>query len=244
MKHTMHIKPITTRIFRENESLLKFVISHFKILPEKAVVVVTSKIVALADGRTVPYIERGDPAFGDLVRKESEWAMQTKYTWLSLKDGTVMASAGIDRSNAAGKMVLLPRNSFDAARRLLKELKRVYKRKKLGVLITDSRLLPLRAGVVGVALGYAGFKGVRDYRGQKDIFGRTLHFSRTDIADSLATAAVLTMGEGNEQQPLAIITQAPVEFVLRNPSQSELCINPHEDIYQPFFAKINTWKNV
>lgn len=234
----MNIKAIKTKVFSEHENLAGFIFTHVPRLPEKSILVITSKIVALSEGRTVPHLSINNPAFGKLVKKESQWALRTKYTWLSLKDDTVMASAGIDRSNAAGKMVLLPKDSYASARALLAKIRKHYKRKNIGVLITDSRLLPLRAGVVGVSLGYAGFRGVREYRGAKDIFGRTLHFSRTDVADSLATAAVLAMGEGDEQQPLALITEAPVEFVKRNPSKSELRIDPREDLYQPLFEKI------
>ncbi len=234
----MNIQAIKTRVFRENEDLLAFIHHYVPTLSESSVLVITSKIVTLAEGRTVPFIDADDPAFETLIRQESDWAMRTKYVWLTLKDGTVMASAGIDRSNAAGKLVLLPRDSFASARRICTTLKQQYKLKKLGVLITDSRVLPLRAGVVGVATGYAGFRGIRDYRGQQDIFGRRLHFSRTDVADSLASAAVVVMGEGKEQQPLAHITDAPVIFTDRSSPRTELRIDPADDMYQPFFERI------
>jgi F420-0:gamma-glutamyl ligase len=99
----------------------------------------------------------------------------------------------------------------------------------------------LRAGVVGVALGYAGFHGVRNYIGKKDIFGRVLKMSKTDVADSLATAAVFCMGEGKEQQPLALIINAPVVFTNKI-NKRELLIDPREDIYQPLFEKIKKIK--
>ena len=105
------------------------------------------------------------------------------------------------------------------------------------MVITDSRLLPLRSGIVGVAMGYAGFRGIKDYRKTPDIFGRILHFSQTDIADSIATAAVLTMGEGPEQQPLALIEDAPVIFTDRI-NRHELEIDIAEDVYQPLFENI------
>jgi len=120
-------------------------------------------------------------------------------------------------------------------------LQKKFKIKNLGVLITDSRLFPLRAGIVGAAIGYAGFKGVKDYRGTGDIFGRILKLSRTDIADSLATAAVVCMGEGREQQPLALITDAPVVFT-EKVNKKELYIDPREDLYQPLFEKIKKIK--
>ena len=112
-----------------------------------------------------------------------------------------------------------------------------YKIKKLGVIITDSRTFPLRAGIMGVALGYAGFRAVRDYRGTKDIFGRVLKMSRTDVGDSLATAAVLCMGEGKEQQPLALIKDAPIEFIDKI-NKKELQINIEDDLYLPLFRRI------
>jgi coenzyme F420-0:L-glutamate ligase/coenzyme F420-1:gamma-L-glutamate ligase len=97
--------------------------------------------------------------------------------------------------------------------------------------------MPLRSGVVGIALGYAGFKGFRDYRGKPDIYGRKLKFSSTDVADSLATVAVFLMGEGDEKQPLALIQDVPVEFCERV-NRNELHIDIENDMFKPFFQKM------
>ena len=229
----MNISAIKTRIFKENEDLEEFIVEHVGRLTDGSVLAITSKIVALSEGRTAYPKDREE-----IIKRESTFAIRTKYTWLTIKDGTVMASAGVDESNADGKLVLLPKNSFDAADVIRKKLLQRFNLHTLGVIITDSRLLPLRAGIVGVALGYAGFKGVRDYRGTPDIFGRILQLARTDIADGLATAAVLEMGEGAEQQPLALIEDAPVEFtdiVDRN----ELHIDIEEDVYRPLFNSMD-----
>ena len=231
----MKITPIKTQLFKEREALVPFIKKNIPKLLEESILVVTSKIVALAEGRTA-YVKNMKEKV-QLIKKESQWAMQTKYVWLTIRDGMVMASAGIDESNANGKLILLPEDSFESAALLRNQLKKIYKIKKLGVVITDSRLLPLRNGVVGVALGYAGFKGIKSYLGKPDLFGRKFHFSKTDVADSIATAAVLTMGEGRERCPLAVITNAPIEFVERI-SRKELEIDIAEDIYQPLFAKI------
>ena len=229
----MIVKPIKTSIFHERDDLVAFVVSYVKKLPEKSVIVITSKIVALAEGRTA-VIENAETK-ERLIRQESEIAIATKYTWLTVKDGMVMASAGIDESNANGKLILLPKDSFSTARLLRQKLCLRYGLKELGVLITDSRTIPLRAGVAGVALGYAGFRGIKDYRGTPDIFGRKFKVSRTDVADSLATAAVFVMGEGNEQQPLAIIKQAPLTFCERV-NRQELRIDIEDDMYLPLFS--------
>ncbi|MBU2613233.1 coenzyme F420-0:L-glutamate ligase [Patescibacteria group bacterium] len=231
----MNVHPIKTRIFREGDDLFMFVRDHLRKLPERSVLVVTSKIVALSERRTA--VAGDDKAEERLIRSESDVAIPTKYVWLTIKDGMVMASAGIDKSNADGKLVLLPKDSYKAARLLRAKLRRAYKVTHLGVLLTDSRTVPFRAGVTGVSLGYAGFRGVRDYRGQPDLFGRTLTFSRTDIADGLAAAAVLVMGEGDERQPLALVTGAPIEFCDRI-RREELHIDIEDDMYRPLFLKL------
>jgi F420-0:gamma-glutamyl ligase len=152
-----------------------------------------------------------------------------------------MASAGIDESNANGKLIMLPKNSYLAARKLRKRLMHKWQLKDLGILITDSRSMPLRAGVTGVALGYAGFRGVRDYRGTPDIFNREFKMSRTDVADSLAAAAVLVMGEGREQFPLAVIEDSPIDFCQRV-NGKEMCIDLKDDMYRPLFGSWATRK--
>ena len=235
----MEVTPIKTRVFKEGEDLVTFIRANIPELSNGAVLVVTSKIVALAERRTATFRNKKDKV--RLIKEESDYAMHTKYTWLTIRDGLVMASAGIDESNANGKLILLPRDCFITAAVLRKTLLKLYRIRKLGIIITDSRLFPLRNGVVGVALGYAGFKGLKDYRGLKDIFGRKFHFEKSDIADSLATAAVLVMGEGSERQPLTVITGAPVDFVERI-DKKELRIDIKEDVYQPLFARIKRIK--
>lgn len=235
----MKVIPIKTKIFKENENLVDFITSNIKKLEDNSIIVVTSKVVALSEGRTA--IVKNEKEKEELIKRESQFAMKTKYTWLTIKDGMVLAAAGVDESNADGKIILLPKDSFKVSSQIRTQLLKYYKVKNLGILITDSRLLPLRAGVVGVALGYAGFKGVRNYIGHKDLFGRKLKMSRTDVADSLATSAVYLMGEGSECQPLAVITDSKVEF--RNKiDKNELKIDIKEDIYQPLFEKIKKIK--
>ena len=231
----MLVTPIKTALFKENGDLFSFLDKYLPRLKNKDIVVITSKIVALSEGRFC--ILKNEREKDELIKKESDWAMKTKYVWLTIKDGDVLANAGIDESNANGKIILLPKDSYDSAKKIRDYLMKKNKLKKLGVIVTDSRLLPLRAGVVGVALGYAGFKGIKNYIGKPDLFGRPFEFSKTDMADSVATAAVLVMGEGIEKQPLALISSAPVEFTDKT-NRKELKIDIQEDIYKPLFEKI------
>lgn len=231
----MQISPIKTRIFRENENLIDFIFEYVKNLKENSVLVVTSKIVALSEGRTVEY--KNERQKIELIKKESKFYIKTKFVWLTLKDGTIMADAGIDESNAKGKLILLPKDSFISAYKIRSLLCTHYKIKNLGIIISDSGLLPFRNGVIGMARGYAGFKGVKNYKGKKDIFGRKFRYSKTNIADGLATTATLCMGEGNERQPLALITDAPVVFTNKI-NKRELKINPVDDIFYPLLKDL------
>ena len=231
----MQIRAFKTRIFLENEDLISFILKHIKKIPENSVLVVTSKIVALSEGRTVSFLNKEEKI--KLIKQESDFEMETKEVWLTIKDGMVMANAGIDESNANGKIILLPKDSFHTAEQLRSKLSKYFKIKNFGIIISDSGLVPLRSGVIGIAQGYAGFKGVKSYKGKKDIFGRKFIYSSTNIADSLATGATLCMGEGKEQQPLALITNAPVVFANKI-NKKELEINPKEDIFYPLLKSL------
>ncbi len=230
----MIVKAITTRIFKEGENIFGFITHNIQKIKNGSILIITSKIIALSEKRTA--VIENSKTKEKLIKKESEWAKKTKYCWLTVKDNMVMASAGIDASNGNGKLILLPKDSFKTAHFLRRQLKRFYKINNLGIIVTDSRSLPLRAGVTGIALGYSGFTGIRDYRGKPDIFGRKFHFSRTNIVDGLATAAVLCMGEGDERRPLCVIDEAPVVFTKKT-NRKELYIDIKNDMYKPFFLK-------
>lgn len=227
----MIIKPIKTRVFVEGEDLAEFIAKYIKKLPEKSILVITSKIVSLAQKRIA-----NSKSKDELIKTESQLQIPGKYGVLTSRHGEIMLSAGIDASNADDKLILLPKNSFSSAKTLQTKLKKKLKLRHFGVLITDSRTVPLRAGIIGKAIGYAGFKGLKRYQGAPDIFGRPLKITRTNIADSLASAAVLAMGEANEQKPIAVITNAPVEFT-DQVDPKELIISPEEDIYRPIYMQ-------
>lgn len=231
----MIIKAIKTRVFKRSEDIISFIKGYIKKIEDNSVVVVTSKIVALGEGRVVKYKNKTQKAY--YIKKESEWAIKTKWAWLTIKDGIVMASAGIDESNAGDYFILLPKDSFVSAEYIRNELIKAYKLKNLGVIITDSRTAPLRSGITGQAIGYAGFLGIKSYVGSKDIFGRPFKFSKVNVADSLAAASVYEMGEGKEQKPLAVITDTKVQF-RKKINKEELKISIKDDMYKPFFEKV------
>lgn len=232
----MEIRPIKTKIFEAGDNLLDFLEQYFLDIQAQSVLVVASKIVALSQGRAVPMVDGS--AKERLIQEESQLTIPTEQVYLTIKDGLFMANAGIDESNADNKMVLLPSDSFQSAELIRNYFQNKYQLKELGVIITDSHCLPLRAGVIAVALGYAGFVGLKDYSGQSDLFGRPFKFSKVDIADSLATAAALCMGEGDESQPLAIISGAPIEYCDKT-DKNELIMLAQNDMYRPLLESLN-----
>lgn len=231
----MKVTGIKTRVFKEGDDLVAFIQEYVPRLTEGSILAVTSKIVSLAENRVRTVDSKSEKE--RLIKKESDIAILTKHAWLTITQGMVVPSAGIDESNADGKLILLPEDSFKTAKKLWVSLRKIYKIKNLGVLITDSRTFPLRAGTTGIAMGYAGFKGIRDYRKTPDIFGRSFIFSRANMADGLAATAVLVMGEGREQIPLTVIEGVQgltfTERIIRN----EIHIPIEDDMYLPLFGK-------
>jgi coenzyme F420-0:L-glutamate ligase/coenzyme F420-1:gamma-L-glutamate ligase len=121
-------------------------------------------------------------------------------------NGTVSANAGIDKSNVEGEknVVLLPKNPDESAQRIRDDIKRLTNH-EVAVIISDTHGRPLRMGETNVAIGVAGIKPTRDRRGEKDLFGYVLRVKQTAVADELASAAELVIGQANEGIPVAII---------------------------------------
>ncbi|KKQ60203.1 MAG: hypothetical protein US80_C0001G0036 [Candidatus Daviesbacteria bacterium GW2011_GWA2_38_17] len=217
-------------------------LGSIKSLEENSVVAVTSKVVSIGEGRCIA-IEK--------FKNKDELAIKETDKYLprntvphglvlhTIKNNLFIASAGIDESNGDGFYVLWPKDPQAAAKKIWQFLSQKFKVKNLGIIITDSRLVPLRRGVVGVAIGYFGFKPIRDYRGTKDIFGRKFEMETSNLPDSLATSAVLEMGEGSEQTPLAIITD--VSYIEFTKSFYDFSIPEKEDIFYPLFSAVK-WK--
>lgn len=240
----MKVTAIKTRIMKPPKDYLWQVLSEsIKSLKEKDVVAITSKIISIGEGRCIS-LEKYNK--DDLVIKEADLYLPRDLSPQGLvihtiKNNLVTASAGIDESNAKGYYILWPKDPFESAKKIWKFLKKKFNLKELGVIITDSRLIPLRRGVVGIAISFYGFKPIKDYRGKKDLFGREFKMETSNLPDSLATAAVLVMGEGAESQPIAIISDiADIKFTTKDQS-SFLKINQKEDMFYPLFTS-DKWK--
>jgi dihydrofolate synthase / folylpolyglutamate synthase len=226
----------THKITEKDTDLMVVLDAYLPHLEEGSIVAVTSKIVSIIEGSIVKMEEADKEA---LVEKEADLYLprgSNKYdVCVSVKNGIFIASGGIDESNGNGYYILWPRDPQASANAIREHLVEKYNLKNIGVIITDSRLSPLRWGVTGVAIAHSGFAYLNSYVGKPDIFGRPMHVEKVNVPDTLAATAVGIMGEGDEQTPLGVITGATfVQFQDQNPSEEELAklhIAMEDDIY-------------
>jgi coenzyme F420-0:L-glutamate ligase / coenzyme F420-1:gamma-L-glutamate ligase len=149
---------------------------------------------------------RMDPATAEIVLRESDSIVGGISGFLlCMKGGTLLPNAGVDASNAPpGCVTPLPKDP-DGSALQIKDAVRKETGAKIGVIIADSRTHAMRLGCSGVAIGCAGFTAVIDDRGRSDLFGRKLEVTKRAVADNIASAAELVMGEADECTPAAII---------------------------------------
>ena len=186
------------------------------------IVVVTHKIVSKSEGnivnldtlspseqaREIAQKTGKEPAFVEAVLGETKEIVRIGPNSLitESRNGVICANAGIDKSNIEGEknIALLPRNPDESAQKIRSEIKRLTNR-EVAVIISDTHGRPLRMGEINVAIGVAGIKPTRDRRGEKDLFGYVLRVKQTAVADELASAAELVIGQADEGIPVAII---------------------------------------
>lgn len=244
----MRITPIRTDpITPEDGNLLAVLDRYLPPLAERSVVAITSKVVAICEGRVVNV---GSTAKRELIEQEADYFLpptESKYgITLTIKDNLLVPTAGIDESNGDGRYVLWPSKPDVSANVIRAHLAERDDLHEIGVILTDSTTRPLLQGVTGVALSHSGFAAVHDYAGRPDIFGRPLAFTRANIRDGLAAAAVLVMGEADERTPFAVVEDLPfVTFQDHNPAEQErlaLRISPEDDLYAPLLTSIH-WQS-
>lgn len=235
--------PIKTRAFLPpQDNIYPVIMDALPQLYENDVLIVTSKIVAIHQGRCIPIHEILNK--DDLIQAEAEYFIPRsevpfEAVVLTLKENTLIPSAGIDESNADGHYILWPKESSAFAKELCLELKKKYHLTNLAVIITDSHTVPLRWGVLGCAIGFYGLEPLYDYRGKQDIFGRELKMTQQNIVDALAVLSVACMGEGNEQTPLAIIRGAHFVKFTTEDTYHKFIIPKEEDIYKPLLDRFH-----
>ncbi len=179
-----------------------------------------------------------DPRLAELLLRESNEILRTRTGTAIVEHrlGFVCANAGIDHSNVAGDgnpaeewVLLLPDDPDQSAANLRRELE-AASNTKLGVMIIDSHGRAWRLGTVGVVIGLSGIPGLMDERGWTDLFGYTLKITVVGVADELAAAASLVMGQAAEGTPVVHVRGFP--YPLRESSTRELLRPKDQDMFR------------
>lgn len=218
-------------------------------LQEGDILVVSSKIMALSQGRVADLnkikssktakklkktrygLGHEDPRVVELCLREADFVVPGKML-LAMKNNILIPSAGIDLSNIPdGQAVLWPEKPWEAAKKIRNELNKKHKLKNFGIVVCDSHCQMLRWGTTGIALSWAGFEGIEDCRGKKDIYGKKLAVTKKAVADNLASSAMIVMGEAGEKIPFVIARNAPVKFTNRSPNPQSTFVEPSDCIF-------------
>lgn len=249
----MQVLAIRTQIFKPGDDLISIVVKSLQErdieLKNGDILAISSKVIASTEKRVVSLREIQpsekarelanryslEPEFAELVLRESEKIYGGVYrSILTLKNGILTVNAGVDNKNApGGHAALWPSDPQSRADEIRKEIKE-RTGKGIGVVIVDSQVFPLRMGTRGLALAASGFKPVEDRRDEEDLFQKTLVITRHSIADDLASAAHLLMGETDERTPVVLIRGAPVTFT-EVVDEEEMKISPEECVYMRSF---------
>lgn len=210
------------------------------------VLVISSKYISISQGRKITISKITEsPKAGELGRKhhikpeiaeailrESDQTLGgTPGFVLTVSDGVIAPNAGIDRSSAgADSIILYPQNPHRTAEQIRRKIFLEYA-VCVGIIISDSRLMPGRVGTVGTSVACAGIEPVSDMRGRNDLDGRPLKVTFQATADGLAAAANHIMGEGAQATPIALVRNSGARMVERRIDSQETTVAPARCLY-------------
>lgn len=227
----MIVSTVKTARIKPGENIFAILDSYLPRLEERSVVVITSKIISLCENRVIPF---GQVDLNELIKSESDYYLQAtgKYgQHFTITKNVLIARAGIDTSQKNGYYILWPKDAQKTANDIRKYLSRKHHIKELGIIVSDSTSMPLHLGVTGIALGFSGIHPLNEYV-----------YSQANIVSGLAAAAVVTMGEGTEQTPIALISNVDfVKFNQNDPSQDDIAamnVSLEDDFFEPILKSL------
>ncbi|HEX5905314.1 MAG TPA: coenzyme F420-0:L-glutamate ligase [Candidatus Nitrosocosmicus sp.] len=210
------------------------------------ILVISSKYLSIGEGRVkklsnvkpsqdaIMMAERYhiDPRIMELIIRESDEIFGGLYGFVLTSVHKILApNAGIDKSNVPkDHVVLYPKNPYESLETLRNKFL-INSGKRIGIVLSDSRILPMRKGTTGVALACSGFEPVIDLRGTKDLFGNVLKYTSQNIADCLASIGTMVMGESDASTPVIILRGFKIKFTNRSISSELLGIESKYDLY-------------
>ena len=243
-------------LIRQGDNLADILVDSLRAagtpLENDDILVIAQKIISKSEGRMVNLASvtpsaqaielaqkaEKDPRAVELMLQESNEIVRVRVGTIIVehKLGFVCANAGIDHSNVAGNgnesqeyVLLLPVDPDQSARNIREQIKQKTG-KDIGVMIIDSHGRAWRNGTVGICIGLSGLPALIDERGWKDLFGYTLKITVVGVADELAAAASLMMGQAAEGKPAVLVRGFP--YPLREGSLQELIRPKSQDMFR------------
>lgn len=243
-------------LIRQGDNLADIILSALPAnriaLEDNDILVVGQKIVSKAEGRminlatVIPGEEarrfaaqaEKDARLVELILSESREVLRASRGTMIVehKLGFVCANAGIDHSNVAGPgspseeyVLLLPCDPDRSAAAIRAAIQRETGR-RVGIMIIDSHGRAWRLGIVGTCIGLAGVPALIDERGWQDLFGYSLRITMVAVADELAAAASLMMGQASEGMP--VIHARGFPYPLQDGSLKELLRPKEQDLFR------------
>lgn len=240
--------PVQVATFDLLQTLLDSLIKAELTLEDGDVLAISSKYMAISEGRIVALesVQVSDeaqelaqrygmlPPMAQLVLNEADFVFGgIPFGFvLTANNGIISANAGMDRSNIpSGNVVLFSADPFASAYGFWEKLTAHYGGIRLGVILTDSWLMPGRLGTSGLALAVAGFHPLEDERGKLDLFGNPMMVTVRAVADTLAVAAQTVMGERDEATPFVLVRGANVRFTPERLSEADVAIDWRQCLY-------------
>lgn len=218
-------------------------------LQDGDIIAIAQKVISKSEGRYKSLLEikpsqkafdlgkslNREPAFIELILNESNQIISTEKNVIIVehKLGFININAGIDRSNIPDNknlVLLLPEDPSLSSQKIYEDISSKTN-KNISVIITDSMTRPYRSGVTNFALASANIQSLIDLKGEKDIYGNILQATEIAIADELAAAAGLLMGQGSEGIPIVIIRGFDRTQYAKNDA-FDLIVKKEDDLYR------------
>jgi len=210
-------------LIREGDNIAEMICGRVEML-DGDIVCVASTIWSKAKGFTRPLssfipspraevlgqLNGEDPRFVQAVLEASEEIiMETPFILSALAFGHIGVRAGVDQSNIEdGMVIFLPPHPMASAEELRDDIRRISGR-DVGTIITDTCGRSFRRGQTGNAIGWSGFTAIRDFRGDKDLFGHVLKITEEAVVDEIAGFSNFVMGESNNGVPAVVFRNCP-----------------------------------
>lgn len=204
----------TDRIRPKTLSILEVLDKFLPEVTDRSIIAITSKVVSICENRLVPF---KDTSLSELIKRESDYYLpfETAAHKLTITRNILIPKAGIDKSDFSQSYILWPKDPQKTANEIREFIRKKSGHKNIGVILTDSTTAPLMRGVRGISIAHSGFLATK--KNKTDV--------RASVVEGLAAAAVVVMGEGAEQTPIAVISDIPfVDFVDNDPSVDELSL--------------------